>query len=68
MGEAEDEDGPGEVLEPGPAGRERVADEIGRELPRADQTEGRARTDRPRCGAGLADRLRYARPALCSAA
>jgi hypothetical protein len=64
----EDEDGAGEVLEPRTARRESVADEVGGECAGADEPEGGARPDRSTSGAGLADRLRYARPALCSAA
>jgi hypothetical protein len=66
--QAEDEDCAGEVLEPRAARRECVADEVGRELAGADETEGGARADRPRRGAGLRGGLGYARPALCSAA
>jgi hypothetical protein len=64
----EDEDGAREVLEPRAARRERVADEVGGERAGANEPEGGARPDRPTSGTGLADRLRYARPALCSAA
>jgi hypothetical protein len=65
--EPEDEDGAGEILEPRTARRERVADEVGGERAGADEPERGARPDRPASGTGLADRLGYARPALCSA-
>lgn len=68
MRQPEDEDGAREVLEPRPARRECVADEVGGERARADEPEGGARPDLPTRGTGLADRLGYARPALCSAA
>jgi hypothetical protein len=64
----EDEDGSGEILEPGAAGRERVADEVRRERPRADQPKGRGWPDAPSRGPDLRRRFGYARPALCSAA
>jgi hypothetical protein len=68
MRQAKDEDRAGEVLEPGAAGREGVADEIRRELPRRDEPDGRARPNRPGRGAGLPDGLCYAPPALWRAA
>lgn len=68
MRQPEDEDGRGEVLEPRPARRERVPDEVRRELPRDDQAKRCAGADLPATGPNLARRLGYARPALCSAA
>jgi hypothetical protein len=68
MRQPEDEDGGREVLKPGAARREGVADEIRRELAGDDEAESRARPDLPTGGANVAGRLGYARPALCSAA
>jgi hypothetical protein len=68
MREPEDEDGRGEVLEPRSTGRERVAEEVRREVPRADEPKRCARADGAAGAAYLGCGLGYARPALCSAA
>ena len=52
MGQPEDEDRPGEVLEPGPARRGGVADEVRPEVPRADDAPG---GPGPTCSAATRD-------------
>jgi hypothetical protein len=64
----EDEDGGREILQPRPAGRKRIANEVGSELPRADQPKGRGGPDAPPGEPGLRRRFGYARPVLWSAA
>jgi hypothetical protein len=67
-GEPEDEDRGREVLEPGSARRQGVAEEVGAERPRADERERCARPDVGFLGPFRRSGLGYARPALCSAA
>jgi hypothetical protein len=66
-GEPVDEDRRSEVLEPGAARRERVADEVGPELARLEEPDDRPRPDRRR-GLLALSRLGYPPPALWSAA
>jgi hypothetical protein len=68
MREPVDEDRAGEVLEPRPACREGVAEEVGREMAGDDEPDRRARAGRRGPGPGIPCGLGYAPPALCSAA
>jgi hypothetical protein len=67
-GEPEDEDRGGEVLEPGSARRQGVAEEVRAESPRPDEGQRGTRADLRRLRPLRARGLGYARPALCSAA
>jgi hypothetical protein len=66
--EPEDENRTSEILEPRPAGRERIADEVRSELAGGDEAESRPRADDRPDGTGFGCGLGYARPALCRAA